>query len=473
MPITFYTDGGERKDPTGKPHGGWGVYVRAEEYSVTFGGTVTDLSEPVTNNKAELTAFIKSLKAARFLKDKKPIIYLDSQYVKKPVETKGLQRWKQRQWIKSDGQPVKNKPYWEEIIVSLNGLTPELHWVKGHSGDVGNDAADEGATAGVDYSIAGTVDKVFVKVNSGKDKVPLALYQLFGAEVPDRDPEVKVKKAKVEPPHSMLMCSRIIATSDRNYQTYDEFKVYYQATYNDKDDIKARNFGKPDANCAMAISYLKTEEVVISELLTKQRAYLPSGMIKPIIIGWDKVKTSTSWPDYVSGINVEALVFGKHFDGNLGDKLILQYLDRPRLAMDGIEALNLMDALFRTFHKKQFTGEVIDLTETLFTATVNNKGVTKYVANKDVADTEPVMVKVKHACNKDARVIPRLHMPDRNGLNRVAKAAKEEVKAYMLVTDITKFSYRFYIILEIDGEFTIYGNPYSNIIFGQVKETKK
>jgi ribonuclease HI len=43
---------------------------------------------------------------------------------------------------------VKNVDLWQAIDELLNGHEIEWHWVKGHSGDPGNDLADELANRG-------------------------------------------------------------------------------------------------------------------------------------------------------------------------------------------------------------------------------------------------------------------------------------------------------------------------------------
>lgn len=58
-------------------------------------------------------------------------------------------------WKTASKQPVKNAELWKELdaLVEDSGHTIEWRWVKGHSGDVGNERADMLANKGVDQAL--------------------------------------------------------------------------------------------------------------------------------------------------------------------------------------------------------------------------------------------------------------------------------------------------------------------------------
>jgi ribonuclease HI len=77
-------------------------------------------------------------------------LYTDSEYVKNGI-TKWVKGWKQKGWKTSTGKPVLNQELWEildQLNQKVNKLT-KLDWryVRGHSGDTGNDRCDEIARA--------------------------------------------------------------------------------------------------------------------------------------------------------------------------------------------------------------------------------------------------------------------------------------------------------------------------------------
>ena len=139
--VTIYTDGACKGNPG---PGGWGAWLKsgATEKEL-FGGELD-----TTNNRMELTAVIESLAALK--RPCKVVLYLDSQYVRQGI-TEWIRGWKAKGWITSTKQPVKNVELWKRLddLVQNGGHQIEWRWVKGHSGDPGNEKADALANKGV------------------------------------------------------------------------------------------------------------------------------------------------------------------------------------------------------------------------------------------------------------------------------------------------------------------------------------
>lgn len=142
--ITIYTDGACRGNPG---PGGWGVLMIAGERQRTLNG-----AEPeTTNNRMELTAAIEALDA---LKRRSSIdLYTDSQYLRKGV-LEWMANWKRRNWQTASRKPVKNRDLWERLDQQLGEHDIGWHWVKGHSGDPGNERADQLANEAIDTMLA-------------------------------------------------------------------------------------------------------------------------------------------------------------------------------------------------------------------------------------------------------------------------------------------------------------------------------
>jgi len=139
-PVVIYTDGACKGNPG---PGGWGAWLRwGEHEKELFGG------EPATtNNRMELTAVIESL---ALLKRRTPVaIYTDSEYVKNGITT-WIHGWKKRGWRTADNKPVKNIELWQRLDALVAQHAVEWHWVRGHTGDPGNERADALANKGVD-----------------------------------------------------------------------------------------------------------------------------------------------------------------------------------------------------------------------------------------------------------------------------------------------------------------------------------
>ena len=137
--IDVYTDGACSGNP-GK--GGWGVYMKIENQEVELKGSMDN----TTNNRMELTAVIEALK---HLKNKSNInLFTDSKYVMQGIK-EWIHKWKKNNWKTSKKESVKNKELWVELdeLVSMHDVN--WNWVKGHSGDRGNERADYLATSAI------------------------------------------------------------------------------------------------------------------------------------------------------------------------------------------------------------------------------------------------------------------------------------------------------------------------------------
>jgi ribonuclease HI len=139
--VQIYTDGACKGNPG---PGGWGAWLKsgATEKEIFGGELVT------TNNRMELEAVIEGLSALK--RPCKVFIYLDSQYVRQGI-TEWIHGWKAKGWRTSTKQPVKNAELWQRLdkLVHESGHQIEWRWVKGHSGDPGNERADMLANKGV------------------------------------------------------------------------------------------------------------------------------------------------------------------------------------------------------------------------------------------------------------------------------------------------------------------------------------
>ena len=138
--VIIYTDGACRGNPG---PGGWGVLIEYGESSKQFYGG--DIS--TTNNKMELTAAIMALKEI-----KEPceiILYTDSKYVLQGIE-EWIHNWKKRGWRGANKKPVKNIDLWKKLDELRDEHNIKWNWVKGHSGDPGNETADMLANRGID-----------------------------------------------------------------------------------------------------------------------------------------------------------------------------------------------------------------------------------------------------------------------------------------------------------------------------------
>ena len=143
--VEIWTDGACKGNPG---PGGWGALLRsgATEREL-FGG-----ARDTTNNRMELTAVIEALGALK--RSCSVIVHTDSQYVKLGI-TEWLRNWERRGWKTADRKPVKNVELWQQLDQQVQRHAVQWRWVRGHSGDPGNERADALANRGVEQVLGG------------------------------------------------------------------------------------------------------------------------------------------------------------------------------------------------------------------------------------------------------------------------------------------------------------------------------
>ena len=103
-----------------------------------------------TNNRMELKGVIEALKYIKNsgLKDSEVIVHADSSYVLGGIES-WVANWEKNGWKTANKKPVLNQELWQELIALVRSCPLPLSFkkVKGHSGHVHNERADEIATS--------------------------------------------------------------------------------------------------------------------------------------------------------------------------------------------------------------------------------------------------------------------------------------------------------------------------------------
>lgn len=131
--VDIYTDGACSGNPG---PGGWAAILKAGAVEKEISGG----EELTTNNRMELTAAIKALKAL-----KKPCdvtLYSDSRYLVDSLTKGWVHSWKQKNW-KKQGKPVPNTDLWLSLLELMSVHSIKFIWVKGHASNPYNNRCDE------------------------------------------------------------------------------------------------------------------------------------------------------------------------------------------------------------------------------------------------------------------------------------------------------------------------------------------
>jgi ribonuclease HI len=138
--VEIYTDGACRGNPG---PGGWGALLIAGRHRKRLYGGANE----TTNNRMELTAAIEALNALKGAR--RVVLHTDSKYLKDGIES-WLANWKARDWKTANKKPVKNQDLWRALDEAVARHELVWKWVRGHSGDPGNEEADALANRGID-----------------------------------------------------------------------------------------------------------------------------------------------------------------------------------------------------------------------------------------------------------------------------------------------------------------------------------
>jgi len=149
--IKIYTDGSSLGNPG---PGGWGVFVvKNEELGIKNDIELGGGEKNTTNNRMELMAAIEALRYVSARQGLAEIvksdftIFADSNYVLSGI-TSWVFNWEKNGWRTANKKEVLNQDLWKELVRLTREIKTKIKWekVKGHSGHIHNDHADEIAT---------------------------------------------------------------------------------------------------------------------------------------------------------------------------------------------------------------------------------------------------------------------------------------------------------------------------------------
>lgn len=140
MIYEVYTDGACSNNPG---PGGWGFALIKDRTVIR---SSSGYVQHTTNNQMEMTAVIKAL--SHFKSQSSIHLFTDSNYVIQGINS-WIHNWLKRDWKTASNKPVKNVELWKQIDKLNKFHDVKWNWVKGHSGNFGNEIADKLATEAI------------------------------------------------------------------------------------------------------------------------------------------------------------------------------------------------------------------------------------------------------------------------------------------------------------------------------------
>jgi ribonuclease HI len=185
--LEIYTDGSSLQSPR---VGGIGIrFVWIDSYGndmiqdVQFAGY-----RNATNQQMELQACIIALREALRLQlsvgISKIIIFTDSLYVNDNIN-KAIFEWPKSKWLLRSGKPVSNAEQWKQLIkcIKNTGIRVMFKWVKGHSKNTHNKAADRLARQSAKLPINKPLSIVHVRRKLTTNTVDIGCVEMFGQNI--------------------------------------------------------------------------------------------------------------------------------------------------------------------------------------------------------------------------------------------------------------------------------------------------
>lgn len=443
------------KDPKDPPRG----YVTVENYVDVIATQETG----ATNNTAEAQAMLSALEMAGVANVEAVHIVADSEYALSMFRR--LDELSEKQWVKSDGQIIKNVDLWKAIYhvkKTLIGREIEItcDWTKGHAGEPGNNRADLLATIGLAYA-------------GNKKPAPEPIYSPYDGYWKATDEYNKLLGT-----HYTVKVTGVHHKDAVKDEDYD--RRFY--LYSDTSKLpKIKTFGTAHPQAAYAIvdvkdphPLLETVEEIQESVTRKVMIQGPDGpyeisdgslvMIRP----QDVYRRETA--ELLKTFGEAATIEKNGSLLSVGDKKITESFQHTRNAMMGLDMFESLEKVFNRYTKGDVDDTFIvrDITEELFDVTVTPAKGTKPEKTtyklKSFPETDDKFVRIKieqDRFKRNAVLVYGMDLPSTNAL----KAAGRGTPVVRLVLQKESADmWCYYVAVESEEGRGIWHNPFSSVL---------
>jgi ribonuclease HI len=408
-----------------------------------------------TNNTAELSAAIGAFEYALKTPSQSLLMMMDSEYVRKGL-TQFVPKWEKNGWVKADGMPVANIDYWKQLSsLRKEWLAPmrslDMQWVKGHSGDMGNDKADANALLGAGHEA----------------KASPVVVEQEGA---------KVNKLKKQPVNPLIMESRLLFgfngedPADNYYYMYNLARMHNyggkpQDTPKDKLAKADLLIGRPISEATFGVFKGFEPDAYIESVIDLHAKTFNKNMPELGVLHLGNA-FNANIRNLIETAGTDMLT--KHEDIDVlatGDfRLITRTLNPPRRANDAVATFQILqrqldDCLSGTLGKGV---DSFDITDHFFEQVSAGKKEIRQLLKTITQNVEAIRPKVTFAGEEiELKLCLGIDIPTRNQLNRIGAGY---TKVEVLVIAVGPRAYTYATVFRTDEGAAIYQSPYMQFI---------
>lgn len=404
------------------------------------------VSYNATNNVAELSAGIRALEIALESNVKQVTLFSDSKYFLQGI-TEWLPNWIRHQWVVSSGKPVANIDLWKKLDkiyseLKQRGVVIDLRWVKGHSGDFGNDIVDQLSTLSI---CAGS---------NGRKVSECVLTPAKGYW-------------KTEKKYSRMLnqSAWYYGVNDNAFvESFDGRFIYYQGELRDDEEFN----GKRISDASFSVIYLKEPDPVL-ETIRRESVRLAKASFYGLAVGSLSSIFKPENYDLIEQYGPSFLIYdlSKNRLMNYKKDILVEERRPARRAYYAVDRLQLLESILQEYLKRgdDFTSSSFyynDITDILYERVIEKKKEIVRLRSTISQSTKFVDVEVNYTTVKKAnvRLVMASDLPDRNTLAALA----DEIQRVVVVTwPDSESAIRYATIVETTNDVGIWSGVYSNL----------